>query len=362
MSSTEVVSRAPARVCLFGDHQDYLELPIIACAIDRYIEIRGVPNDIEEFRFDLLDLSSIRSFSIHETFDNLEKGDHIVSVLRVLRRYGCVPDRGYTITIQGDIPINAGLSSSSAVVVAWIRFLLKAFGSSQEITNEFIARIAYEAEVIEHNSPGGKMDQYTIAIGDIIYLKTDDSSEFVKIEKRLKGLIVAESGTPKDTVGLLGDRKGKALDSIRMVKESFPDFELHHAKLYDVEQYLKVLSPEFKPIFYAAIENHDITQEAFQVLQQEKIDYERLGLLMSQHHTVLKYLLKITTPKIDEMIEAALNAGAYGAKIVGSGGGGSICAIAPEQKQQEVVDAIQKVSGQNAYLVEVTSVRKEDYD
>ena len=73
-------------------------------------------------------------------------------------------------------------------------------------------------------------------------------------------------------------------------------------------------------------------------------------------------ILKITTPKIDAMIEAALSAGAYGAKIVGSGGGGSICAIAPEEKQQSVVDAIKRVSKENAYLVEVTSVKQEEND
>ena len=37
----EIISKAPARVCLFGDHQDYLNLPVIACAIDRFIEIKA---------------------------------------------------------------------------------------------------------------------------------------------------------------------------------------------------------------------------------------------------------------------------------------------------------------------------------
>lgn len=362
MSSTEVVSKAPARVCLFGDHQDYLELPIIACAIDRYVEMRGIPNSSQEFHFKMKDLNSSRRFSIRETFETLEKGDHIASVLRVLRRYGCIPTVGYTITVQGNIPINAGVSSSSAVVVAWIRFLLKAFGSSHEITNEFVAQLAYEAEVVEHNSPGGKMDQYTIAIGDIIYLKTDSSNEFVKIHKPIQGLIVAESGTPKDTVGLLGDRKTKALNAIKMVQEADGNFDIHFAKLSEIDEYMKHLPSDLKPIFYAAVQNHEVTQEAYRALQEENIDYKKIGLLMTQHHEVLRDLLKITTPKINAMINAALDAGAYGAKIVGSGGGGSICAIAPEEKQQEVVDAIKKVSKQNAYLTQVTSVNDEFND
>lgn len=358
----KIRSKAPARVCLFGDHQDYLELPIIACAIDRFVEMKGVENTSEEFQFKMLDLKATRNFSIYETFENLQKGDHIASVLRVLKRYDCIPKIGYTITVQGNIPINAGVSSSSAVVVAWIRFLLKAFGCSQEITNEFIAQVAYEAEVKEHNSPGGKMDQYTIAIGDIIYLKTDTSNHLEKFQKQIKGLIVAESGTPKDTVGLLGDLKGKALEAIELVQETHTDFDVQYARLADIDAYLKDLPQDLKPFFEAAIHNHEITQAAYQVLRQGRMNHRIIGALMTEHHKVLRDLLNITTPKIDVMIDAALEAGAYGAKIVGSGGGGSICAIAPKDKEGAVIKAIQKVSGEPAYAVQVTSVKQDIHD
>ena len=80
-----------------------------------------------------------------------------------------------------------------------------------------------------------------------------------------------------------------------------------------------------------------------------------LGKLMNEHHAVLKNILKITPPKIDDMIDAALKAGAYGAKIVGSGGGGSICAIASEETQQKVIDSISAAGAKDAYAVSVTS-------
>ena len=360
--SQEMVSRASARVCLFGDHQDYLELPIIACSIDRIIEMRGVQNTTDEFHFKMIDMNTSRSFSIHEKFQILEKGDHIASVLRVLKRYDCIPDIGYTISVKGNIPINAGLSSSSAIVVAWIRFLLQAFGSSQEITKELVAQIAYEAEVLEHNSPGGKMDQYTIAIGDIIYLETDHYNYLEKFKRSIKGLIVAESGTPKDTMGLLKDRKTKALESIRIVKETIPGFDLQQALVEDISSYVKLIPKDLQPFFYAAIKNHEITKKALQVLRRGLIDHQEIGRLMIEHHKVLRDQLKITTPKIDAMIDAALQAGAYGAKIVGSGGGGSICVIAPVSKEQVIIEAIQKVSGEKVYAVKVVSVNDSYHD
>ena len=157
---SEVSVEAPGRICLFGDHQDYLGLPIIACAINRFVKFSAISNELEMFHLIMPDINSSRSFSIYESFENLMSGDHFASAIRVVRRYGCIPNKGYSITITGKIPINAGLSSSSAIVVAWVSFLLKTFGCSSVITDELIAEIAYKSEVIEHNAPGGKMDQY----------------------------------------------------------------------------------------------------------------------------------------------------------------------------------------------------------
>lgn len=74
---------------------------------------------------------------------------------------------------------------------------------------------------------------------------------------------------------------------------------------------------------------------------------------MNQHHTILKDDLNLTVPRIDAMIDGALQAGAYGAKIVGSGGGGCIVAIAPENKKEAVIQAIKLAEAKDAYEVNV---------
>ena len=199
------------------------------------------------------------------------------------------------------------------------------------------------------------MDQYTIAIGNIIFLQTGDSVKYKKIEKSLSGLVIGESGIPKNTIGLLGDLKSKALASIKAVQEYDSDFNLHLAVLEDVDKYSEILSEALQPFFYSSIKNHIITQKALIALDEDVLNYERIGTLMNEHHSVLKNRLKITTPKIDNMIEAALEAGAYGAKIVGSGGGGSICAIAPKEYKQRVINNILKAGAKDAYAVSITS-------
>ena len=59
-----ITSQAPGRICLFGDHQDYLELPIIACAVDRRLRIKATPNGTNQLLIQMLDLNKKESIAI----------------------------------------------------------------------------------------------------------------------------------------------------------------------------------------------------------------------------------------------------------------------------------------------------------
>ncbi len=300
------------------------------------------------------DIKKKRTIPVQMRFHKLNKNDHLGAVLRVVPRYGCVPNQGYDVTLTSTIPINAGISSSSAVVVAWAHFLLHTFGCDRPITQELIAQIAYEAEVLEHNSPGGKMDQYTIGLGNIVYIETGDVFSFQTIGDQLDTLIIGESGIPKETIGLLGSLRSKAQTAIAQVAEKVGDFDLETTTLDQVEAYSQHIEASLQPYFYAAIKNHTITQLALEEFKKVPLDIEKIGILMTQHHEVLRDILGITVPKIDAMIDAALKAGAYGAKIVGSGGGGCICALTSSENKKAVIEAIRKAGGKASYAVQVS--------
>ncbi len=352
----KIISLASGRTCLFGDHQDYLGLPVIACAIDKFIKLVAVENNSACFNISKPDIKEQRTIQIDAVNENTAViGDHFLAVLKVLKKYNCIPSKGFDITITGTIPINAGLSSSSAVVVAWVQFLLEAFGSDKKVTQEFIAQIAYEAEVVEQKSSGGKMDQYSISLGNIIYLETDESSAYKTIPKKLPGLIIGESGIPKDTLGTLKELKENALLSIEKVEEIDPNFDIRKVEKDDVKTYENYLTTDLQPYFRAAVLNYLITRKALVEFQKEKLNYKTIGDLMYQHHEVLRDLLHITVPRIDDMIDAALNNGALGAKIVGSGKGGSIVAIAPEGKEQEIIKSMRNAGAVDAYLVSIAT-------
>lgn len=344
---------SPGRTCLFGDHQDYLGLPVVACAIDRQISLTAKPNDSESFVINMQDIDKTRVISISDMFNELEPRDYFGSALRVLRRRGCVTDRGYDVDITGNIPINSGNSSSSAVLLAWINFLVEAFGVDDTVDKDYLAELAYSAEVLEHNEPGGMMDHFSIAVGGIVKIKTSRPYKCQSIKSDLKGMVSGVSGVPKETVGLLSRVKGNALKSIEIVKKEFPDFDLYKAAVDDIKTYTSVLPAEYIPYFEGAIENHHITQLALKELEKPTADLRVLGDLMNQHHAVLKDKLQITVPKIDAMISAALDNGAYGAKIVGSGGGGSIVAITEPGTEGKIIEAMIGAGAKDAYAISV---------
>ena len=350
----KIVSSAPGRICLFGDHQDYLKLPVIACAINRFIRIEATPNKKSVFDFNLLDLNKKTQIDFKSDFNNITKGDFLRTALKVVRKIDCIPDMGYDIEIKSNIPINAGLSSSSALTLAWIQFLLEAFGSNQKSTPNLLAYLAYETEVLEQGSSGGKMDQYTIGLGNLIYLDTKNDA-VTSFEKPLNNLVVGVSGVSKDTFGTLSFLKSNAWEAIDKVTQIIPKFKISKAKVEDQDRYLNLLDERQKPFLYAAINNHAITQKAKVELQNEHPDLRRLGEMMNEHHYILKEYLKITPPRIDKMIENALNAGAFGAKIVGSGGGGCIVAIATPENEQEVINALLEAGAIDAFSAKITA-------
>ena len=355
----KIITRAPGRVCLFGEHQDYLDLPVIAAAIDRYVEFSAVENNARTFRFTMPDISEDRVIDIGDSFEKLLPRDYLGSVLKIAGDYGCQPDRGLDIEISGNIPINAGASSSTALTVAWANLLLRSFGADQEITPGFLAKAAHRAEVVEHQEPGGMMDHLTICHGNVLLIDAQNGYSITVLSKNLEGLILADSGIPKKTLNILSDVKQNVLAAIKMLEKQLPGFRLANITPDELPSCLKILPEKLAPYFVAAVLNHDYTKKALRIFNQPQPDSAWFGELMNRHHNVLKNHLKITVPKIDQMVKTALAAGAFGAKINGSGGGGTIVILAPGNERQ-VIEALREIDA-TAYSVCVDSGAKVVY-
>ena len=348
---SKIISEAPGRICLFGDHQDYLSLPIIACSIDRFMRLEAIENDSRFFEIIFSDIDKIIKIPLKDNLRNIKKGDYLKAALKVLERRNIIATKGFRIIITSNIPINSGLSSSSALTIVWINFLLAAFWK-KKISPTELAQLAYETEVIEQKTSGGKMDHFSISLGDTIYLNT--RTDKVKFFKRLNlELIIGVSGIKKDTYGGLARLKSNTLKAIKKVQKKIPNFKIEFTNENNTNDILNLINYDLRPYLYAAIKNHSITLAAKKEFQKKQFDQRLIGKLMDQHHLILKNHLKTTTPLIDKMVESANKSGALGCKIVGSGGGGCIVALGNNNKKK-IINSMKKAGAKDAFSVNIS--------
>lgn len=348
----------PGRICLFGEHQDYLGLPVIAAAISRRIHIEGRVSNTPSIHIQLPDIQSEESFPLIEAVTYHKDRDYFKSVLNVLKREkGISFEKGIEAKVYGNIPINSGTSSSSALVVAWTHFLLKT--ANHPIDPVEIGQLAYLAEVEEFGEPGGCMDEYATSIGNIMYLETKPNIQVEAYQAPLGKFVLGDSLEPKDTIGILKHVKFGMLDAINKIKQVYPDFQLSKAPIESAEQYQSLLNPDEYALFYSNLSDRDILRTAKTMFEgKDTFNDVKLGQLLSAHQDNLRDAKRVSTPKINRMIEASLNAGALGGKINGSGGGGCMFAYAPTNTEA-VVEAIEREGGK-AYIIEVAEGSKEE--
>lgn len=357
MNKSAITVSTPGRICLFGEHQDYLGLPVIAVAISRRIQVTAERIDPLVVRLDLPDIHSQKQFSLsHFPLPYQQERDYFRSALNVLYREGFRFSAGIAGQVRGQIPINAGASSSSALLISWLSVLSQLADEPRTLSAPELAGLAYVAEVLEFGEPGGMMDHYATAVGNVIYLESQPDIRLQALRPALGAFVLGDSSEPKDTIGILARVKHGMLRIVKQLTDLNPVFSLHTTQLTEVAEYRNVLTKDEYILLKGTLANRDILRDALALLQRPgsttaELDHRRLGQLLTDHQANLRDAQRISTPKIDRMIGAALTAGALGAKINGSGGGGCMVAYAPVDPQA-VADAIERAGGR-AYVVSV---------
>ena len=348
-----VTASTPGRICLFGEHQDYLGLPVIAAAISRRIQISAHATPEATIRLQLPDLDQHETFPFDgQPLPYQQDRDYYRSSLNVLLREGFRFSQGVEAGVRGNIPINSGTSSSSALIVTWLNILTHLADNPRQLSRPKLAELANVAEVLEFGEPGGMMDHYSTAVGHVIYLESQPQIKLTELTPQLGAFVLGDSQEPKDTIGILGRVKFGMLDILKRIKAINPAFSLASTTLTEVVEYKDLLSKAEYILLKGNISNRDILREALSVLQfPDQLDHQRLGRLLTDHQANLRDAQRISTPKIDRMLDAALKAGALGGKINGSGGGGCMFAYAPDNPEA-VAEAIEHEGGK-AYIITV---------
>lgn len=195
------------------------------------------------------------------------------------------------------LPIGAGLGSSAAMAVAVARAIQTIAGAPPGTVQQAVEA----SEKVFHGTPSGVDQAAALGGGLFRFRRPDEVQPLVVPSFRVLACQAAPGASTAPMVA-----------GVRALHEKMPAVT--------------------KPIF-EAIEAVVVRAEAALL----SASWETVGELMDVNHGLLSALGVVTAP-LDEAVHLARAHGAYGAKLTGAGGGGCVFAIAPADRQDEVIE------------------------
>lgn len=397
-SKPHVVASAPGRIDFLNTHQDYKGLPVVGVGINLRCFVAAAKRS--DFRVRIFSENLAREGVEHrDEFDSRSIelvggkwfGDYVRASLKVLSSLvNSLP--GFDIYIDSDVPIASGLASSAALIVAVIKALSSLLGLDLEPRK--IAELAYVAEHDFMGIPCGRLDQYSSAFGGVVWIETRPPYRVQQIDFGKGVFVVLDSGIRHSTADIHPKRQREIEAGLeKLLSLGIPPklrAKLGHRywepkweelSLEELEPYLKILGevPRKRIVFTILMHRSTILAREImlgnlsvlnEVTKLVKIlsrasdpQLAAVGAIMNYQHELLRDLYDVSLPKLEEIRNAALNAGALGCKISGAGLGGALVALCPSHKvAKHVLDAGMRAGAVRGWIVEYDQgVRLESY-
>jgi galactokinase len=315
---------APGRVNLIGEHIDYHGLAVLPMALRRRVEVTYRPRADRRIVADS-DSYGRREFEWSERLTPVAAGDWEnylrAAAQAVGRRWGVM--RGAEAMVISDLPAAAGLSSSSALLVAFTLALLDANGC--EASFEELMEILPDGEQFV-GTRGGGMD-HAAALASKAGCAT--LVEFAP-------LAVRHIPVPRDWSFLVAHslqtaEKSGAARSEYNLRRAAGDTALARLGLRHYRDVLENADQAAAKLDAGPQRDSFLhtTGEALRVRAavhaMECEDCETFGTLLLESHASLRDRLRVSSPALDKLVEAAMASGAVGARLTGAGFGG--CAV-----------------------------------
>lgn len=294
-----IITSAPAKVILFGEHAVVYGQPAIAVPVSSLraaVILDPAKRPLREIHLVAADLLRNSTVQPAEVTQALEYAVEVA--LRALN----LPDIGAIIRVNSHIPVASGLGSGAAVAAALIKAV--GMGADRPFDQEVLNQLVYELEKQHHGTPSG-IDNTVVVYEKPVYFVRDVAIETVPITAPFS-LLIADSGVSAPTKIAVGDVR----------------------KLYESDQ------ARVQPILESI---GQIARQARQAI--EAGNTAALGVLMTQNHQLLQ-ALRVSSPELDRLVEAALSAGAAGAKLSGAGRGGNMISLVDAENQECVREAL----------------------
>lgn len=335
--SADVIAEAPGRVNLIGEHIDYSEGWVLPFAIadrtfaaiakrkDKVVQISSAQRKNKIFTIDLADVKPG------------SKGDWEKYVLGVIWTLGI--SEGVDILVDGNVPSGAGLSSSAALECSVATGLNLLFGLNKSLPD--LARATQKAENDYVGMPCGIMDQSVSLMGKagsaILLDCRDITTEEIPFDVAAHGLELLIIDTQAHHA-LVDGGYAERRASCDSVVAKLGIISMRHLSLEQLEAAREqITETEFIRARHAVTEIKRV-HDAVNALRSS--DFETLGRLLNQSHYSLRDDYTVSCVEADVTVDAANEAGALGARMVGGGFGGSAIALVRQSDAERVKHAI----------------------
>ena len=334
---------APGRANLMGEHTDYNDGFVLPFALSQATTAaaarrtdgrlllcsRQEPDGVLEIALDGLAPGAVTGW-----------GAYVAGVAWALRSAGYrVP--GACIAIDSDVPAGAGLSSSAALECATALALTELDGVA--VPRGELAAIARRAENEFVGVPSGIMDQSASLLsqaGHVLLLdcRSLDRAQ-VPFDPAAAGsrLLLINTRARHDlSDGGYGRRRAECEEAARLLGVS------SLRDVTDAGDTARLADPVLRRrARHVVTDNQRVLQVTALLRASDRPDtYREIGRLLTQAHASLRDDFEISWPEADAAVEAALAAGALGARMMGGGFGGCVLALVPETASGPVRAAI----------------------
>lgn len=340
---------APGRVNIIGEHTDYnggFVLPI-ALAQHTVAAVRRRDDSVLRVASTSMDDGAVVTLDLTDIGEGGNYGwaAYVVGVGWAAAQRG-LPVTGLDIALDSNVPVGAGLSSSAALSCvtarAWSDLL------DWRLDDETVADLGRDAENKIAGAPTGLMDQLASVCGQEAHAMQIDTRA-VTIEQLpfdLTGaglaLLVIDSRTEHSHAdGEYAERRHSSQEAALRLGVR----ELRDVPLESLATTLDKLPPLLRRrARHVVTDSARVEQTARLLLSGD--DLRRIGPLLNDSHASMRDDYEITVPSIDTLQEAAVAAGAHGARMTGGGFGGCVIALVDQGDAAAVADACVRAAEQ----------------
>ena len=336
--SNRIILSVPGRVNLIGEHIDYHNLGVLPMAIQKRITVCFVPRADARIHATSEQANRPADFALQPVFVSEQPGhwsNYIRAAAHALQtRYRIT--RGLDARVTSDLPVAAGLSSSSALLIAFSLALLRA-NDIEPVGKELLELLPDGEQLV--GTRGGAMDHVAIlesraGCATLIQSFVPLHARSVPIPETwhflvAHSLIHAEkSGVHVGAYNAIRDAGDAALAKL--------GFSCYREAISEVqEDQIAGLSDQVERNVFRHVCSEarrvSLASEALHVA-----DPEYFGQLLLESHRSLRDLLGVSLPTIDELAECAMHAGAYGARLTGAGFGGCVLCLCSSENVERV--------------------------